>query len=148
MPLEFTALAGAGPDVRVLDPGGAPETIIDTDDTFTVQVRWSVEEPGAAVLGGRWLVRAYAESIGPGQEQQLGQTRFINVGNFTPIAGPPAARGYEANVAVPAGTLAAESATSSGVYKLAVIATHENPNGSATELAGFSEGPVIQMREP
>ena len=148
MPLEFTALAGAGPDVRVLDPGGAPETIIDTDDTFTVQVRWSVEEPGAAVLGGRWLVRSYAESIGPGQEQQLGQTRFINVGNFTPIAGPPAARGYEANVAVPAGTLAAESATSSGVYKLAVIVTHENPNGSATELAGFSEGPVIQMREP
>ena len=132
----------------MLDPGGAPETIIDTDDTFTVQVRWSVEEPGAAVLGGRWLVRAYAESIGPGQEQQLGQTRFINVGNFTPIAGPPAARGYEANVAVAAGTLAAESATSSGVYKLAVIVTHENPNGSATELAGFSEGPVIQMREP
>lgn len=148
MPLEFTALAGAGPDVRVLDPGGAPETIIDTDDTFTLEVRWSVQEPGAAVLGGRWLVRAYAESIGPGQEQQLGQTRFVNVGNFTPIAGPPAARGYEANVAVPAGTLAAESATSSGVYKLAVIVTHENPNGSATELAGFSEGPVIQMREP
>ena len=54
----------------------------------------------------------------------------------------------EANVAVPAGTLAAESATSSGVYKLAVIVTNENPNGSATELAGFSEGPVIQMREP
>ena len=135
MPLEFTPLAGAGPDVRVLDPGGAPETIIDTGDTFTLQVRWSVEEPGAAVLGGRWLVRAYAESIGPGQEQQLGQTRFVNVGNFTPIA-------------VPAGTHAAESATSSGVYKLAVIVTHENPNGSATELAGFSEGPVIQMREP
>jgi hypothetical protein len=148
MPLEFTPLTGAGPDVRVIDPGGAPVTIIDTDDTPTIRVRWSVEEPGAAVLGGRWLVRAYAESIGPGQEEQVGQTRFVNVANFTPIAGPPAARGYEANVAVPAGTLAAESATSSGVYKLAVIVTHENPNGSPTELAGHSEGPVIQMREP
>ena len=147
MPLEFTPLAGAGPDVRVLDPGGAPETIIDTGDTFTIQVRWSVEEPGAAVLGGRWLVRAYAESIGPGQEEQLGQTRRVNVANFTPI-GPPAARGYEANVDVPAGSLDAESATSSGVYKLAVIVTHENPNGSPTELAGHREGPVIQMREP
>ena len=147
MPLEFTGLAGAGPDVTVLDPGGAPETIIDTDDTFEIQVRWSVEEPGAAVLGGRWLVRAYAESIGPGQEQQLGQTRRVNVGNFAPI-GPPAARAYEANVAVPAGSLDAETATSSGVYKLAVIVTHENPNGSPTELAGFSEGPIIQMRNP
>jgi hypothetical protein len=148
MPLEFMSLAGDGPDVRVLDPGGAPETIIDTDDTFTIQVKWSVEEPGAAVLGGRWLVRAYAESIGPGQEQQLGQIRRVNVGNFTPIVGPPAARGYEANVDVPAGTLDAESAASSGVYKLAVIVTHENPNGSPTELAGFSEGPIIQMRNP
>lgn len=148
MPLEFTGLAGAGPDVRVLDPGGAPATIIDTDDTPTIRVRWSVEEPGAAVLGGRWLVRAYAESIGPGQEQQLGSTRFVSVVNFTPILGPPLARGYEANVDVPAGTLDAESATSSGVYKLAVIVTHENPNGSPTELAGFSEGPVIQMRNP
>ena len=147
MPLEFTPLAGAGPDVTVLDPGGAPETIIDTDDTFEIQVRWSVEEPGAAVLGGRWLVRAYAESIGPGQEQQLGQTRRVNVGNFAPI-GPPAARGYEANVDVPAGSLDAESAASSGVYKLAVIVTHENPNGSPTELAGFSEGPIVQMRNP
>jgi hypothetical protein len=147
MPLEFMSLAGDGPDVTVLDPGGAPETIIDTDDTFTIQVRWSVEEPGAAVLGGRWLVRAYAESIGPGQEQQLGQTRRVNVANFTPIATPPA-RGYEANVDVPAGTLDAESAASSGVYKLAVIVTHENPNGSPTELAGFSEGPIVQMRNP
>ena len=147
MPLEFMGLAGAGPDVTVVDPGGAPETIIDTDDTFEIQVRWSVEEPGAAVLGGRWLVRAYAESIGPGQETQLGQTRRVNVGNFQPIFSP-AARGYEANVAVPAGTLDAETATSSGVYKLAVIVTHENPNGSPTELAGFSDGPIIQMRNP
>ena len=147
MPLEFTPLAGAGPDVSVLDPGGAPQTIIDNDDTFTIRVRWSVEEPGAAVLGGRWLVRAYAESIGPGQEQQLGQVRRINVANFTPV-GPPAARGYEANVDVPAGSLDAESASSSGVYKLAVIVTHENPNGSPTDLAGFTEGPVIQMRNP
>lgn len=147
MPLEFMSLAGDGPDVTVLDPGGAPETIIDTNDTFTIQVRWSVEEPGAAVLGGRWLVRAYAESIGPGQEQQLGQTRRVNVGNFAPIVSPPA-RGYEANVDVLAGSLDAETATSSGVYKLAVIVTHENPNGSPTELAGFSEGPIIQMRNP
>ena len=148
MPLEFMGLAGAGPDVRVLDPGLAPETIIDTGDTFTIEVKWSVEEPGAAVLGGRWLVRAYAESIGPGQEEQLGQTRRVNVANFVPIPGNPASRGYEANVDVPAGTLDAENATSSGVYKLAVIVTHENPNGSPTELAGFSDGPIIQMRNP
>jgi hypothetical protein len=147
MPLEFTALAGAGPDVRVLDPGGAPETIIDTDDTFTPQVRWSVEEPGAAVLGGRWLVRAYAESIGPGQEQQLGQTRFINVGNFTPIAGPPAAPGYEANVAVPAGTLAAVGDELRGLQAGRDRHPRE-PERVSYRVGRLQRRAVIQMREP
>ena len=58
MPLEFTPLTGAGPDRTGDRSWRAPVTIIDTDDTQTIQVRWSVEEPGAAVLGGRWLVRA------------------------------------------------------------------------------------------
>jgi hypothetical protein len=147
MPFEFPpALSGSGPSVTVLDPGGAPNTIIDTDDPFQIRVQWAVDQPGASLLGGQWLVRAYAESIGPGQEIQLTPAVPVNVSAGVP-GGPPARLEYTANVNVGAGTLQAENANSSGVYKLVAIVTHQNFGGD-TVLAGFSEGPVIQMRNP
>lgn len=145
MPFEFPpALSGSGPNVQLLDSGGAPATIIDTGDPFALRVTWSVDQPGASLLGGQWLVRAYAESIGPGQEQQLGAAVQINVAAGVPGGG---ALTYTATVSVAANTLAAETATSSGVYKLVVIVTHQN-FGGPTILAGFSEGPVVQLRDP
>lgn len=152
MAIEMPGLQGSGPNVQLIDPGGAPATIIDTGNPFTLRIDWSVLEPGAGLLGGRWVVRAYAESLGPGQEKQIGPTRNVNVSSFTPVAGPPASRRYTTDVVVGAGELEAESDAPqrSGVYKLVVIVTHENPAGAAnaTEVAGFSEGPVIQLREP
>lgn len=150
MAIEFPGpYTGTGPDVTLIDPGGAPTTIIDTDDPFQVQVDWSVGLPQATLLGGQWLVRAYAESVGPGQEIQLGavQPTQVPVSNFIDV---PPDRRYQATINVPAGSLEAESdagAQSSGVYKLVVVLTHQNL-GSATVIAGFSEGPLIQLREP
>jgi hypothetical protein len=147
MPIEFPpAMSGSGPDVQVLDPGGAPNTIIRTADPFAVRVRFAVDQPGASLLGGQWLIRAYAESVGPGDEKQIGNTVALNVSAGVP-GGPPARLEYTATVQVPAGTLADEGPNSSGVYKLVVIVTHNN-FGGPTVLAGFSEGPVIQMRQP
>jgi hypothetical protein len=145
MPFEFPPpLAGAGPTVTVLDPaGGPPSTIIDTDDPFLVRVDWSVDLPAAALLGGQWLVRVYAESIGPGQEVQIG-TQAVSVGAGT--AGPTSIA-YRANIPVAAGTLQAESGASSGVYTIVAVVTHNGFLGP-TVLAGFEQGPVIQMREP
>jgi hypothetical protein len=51
------------------------------------------------------------------------------------------------DVNVPGNTLSAENANNSGVYKIVVVVTHQN-FGGPTVLAGFSEGPVIQVREP
>jgi hypothetical protein len=150
MPLEFpsAALSGSGPSVQVIDTGGLPNTIIDTDDQFTIRVRWSVNQPGASLLGGQWQVRAYAESIGPGQEKELGQNPpvTVSVGAGTPGVGP-ARLDYTADVVVPPNSLNAEGPNSSGVYKLVAIVTHQN-FGQPTVLAGFSEGDVIQMRNP
>jgi hypothetical protein len=145
MPFEFPPpLTGAGPNVSVLDPaGGPPSSIIDTGDPFLVRVEWSVDLPAASLLGGQWLVRCYAESIGPGQEVQIG-TQAINVAAGTP---GPGAIAYTANIPVAAGTLQAESNVSSGVYTIVAVVTHNGFLGP-TVLAGFDQGPVIQMREP
>jgi len=147
MPLEFPpAMSGSGPDVQVIDPGGAPNTIIRVVDPFTIRVRFAVDQPGASLLGGQWLIRAYAESVGPGDEKQIGNTVQLNVSAGVP-GGPPARLEYTADVNVPANTLDDEGPTSSGVYKIVTIVTHRN-FGGPTVLAGFSEGPMIQMRQP
>jgi hypothetical protein len=105
MPFEFPpALTGSGPAVQVLDPGGAPNTIIQRQDPFVIRTQFSIDQPGASLLGGQWQLRAYVESIGPGQEVQVG-TAALNVAAGVPAGGP-------------------------------------------TVLAGFSQGPVIQVREP
>jgi hypothetical protein len=146
MPFEFPpALTGAGPSVQVLDPGGAPNTILVKTDPFGIRVRWSIDQPGASLLGGQWLLRAYAESVGPGQEQLLTPPLPINVSAGTPA---PGRLDYQADITVPPNTLLSEQdPNSSGVYKLVVVVTHQN-FGGPTVLAGFSEGPVIQIREP
>jgi hypothetical protein len=145
MPFEFPpALSGTGPSVQVLDPGGAPNTIIQRQDAFTIRARFTVNQPGASLLGGQWQMRAYVESIGPGQEIQVG-TNALAVSAGVPVPGP--ALEYTLNVAVPGNTLSAEDNNNSGVYKIVVVITHQN-FGGPTVLAGFSEGPVIQVREP
>jgi len=63
-----------------------------------------------------------------------------------PGGGPPRLE-YTVDVNVPGNTLSAENANNSGVYKIVVVVTHQN-FGGPTVLAGFSEGPVIQVREP
>jgi hypothetical protein len=152
MPFELPGLTATGPDVEVLE-GGVPQRIIDTGNTFNIVVTWSVDLPGVNALGGDFLVRTYAESIGPGQERQLAQVKVVPVSSGVLAGGPPATRrDYVADVLVAAGTLDAEEPASSGgpqssgVYKLVVIVTHQSLGD--TEIAGFSEGPLIQMRNP
>jgi hypothetical protein len=152
MPFEFPPpLSGSGPNLQVLDPGGTPNTIIDTDDPFKLRVTWSVNQPGASLLGGQWTVVGYAESIGPGQEKRIGNPASLAVSAGVPAAGP-ARLEYSVDIDVPANELLAEEPSgsgqnSSGVYKLTAIVVHQN-FGGPTVLAGFVEGPVIQMRNP
>jgi hypothetical protein len=146
MPIEFPPpLSGSGPNVQVLDPGGAPNTIIQRGDTITIATEFAVNQPGASLLGGDWQMRAYVESIGPGQEIQVG-TATLPVSAGVPAVGP-ARLVYSLSVPVNSTLLSAENNNNSGVYKLVVVITHSN-FGGPTVLAGFSEGPVIQVREP
>jgi hypothetical protein len=150
MPIEVpTAFTATGPNVAVVDPGGAPVTIIRTVDQFRLRVTWALEGSAALLLGGNWLLRAYAESIGPGQEQQLGSTVPVplSAGTITTTPAGLPRLAFDQEIIISPPHLQAEGPGSSGVYKLVTILTHENFAGP-TVLAGFNEGPVIQMREP
>jgi hypothetical protein len=145
MPFEFPPpLTGDGPFVQVLDPSGtAPRIIIDTDHDFRVRVRWSLERPAADLLGDDWIVQVYAESIGPGPEQRLGvETVPVSSGSVSATQVE-----FTGTINVPAGTLPAEAANRSGVYMLVAVVTYNGAFGP-TVLAGFEQGPVIQLRDP
>lgn len=129
---------------QIVDNTLAPATVLDSGLPFNINVSWTVPAGIAALLnaGHQFRLRAYAESFGPGQEQQIGGT--VNVAavpnrlNYGPIA-----------INVLANTLQGEGVGAppvSGTYKIVTVL--QLLNGGATEDSGFTEGPVIQMRTP
>jgi hypothetical protein len=141
MPIEWGGInLQSNISATVLDNTAAPSTVLDANLPFTVAVSWSVPPALAPFLGGSFRVRCYAESIGPGPEQQIGAL------NQAVVAGQV---NYAGNVPVPGNALPGEGAGAppvSGVYKIVTVIQHIN--GGATEGSGFSEQPVIQLRQP
>lgn len=131
------SLAGALSAV-LIDPGQAPATIVKTTDPFRVHADWFVNGPAAAIMGGDWHLRAYLESIGPGFEGQIGPTVNVPVATTPPL---PLPRNYHADINVAAGAVPA------GTYKLVTVLLYTN-GGFPNEIAGFSEGPLVQFYDP
>lgn len=124
-------------NVVVLDPDSTPNRVLDTDRAFRIRVDWKTIGQSVQTLGGDWHVRAYYESMGPGPEGFFAES----VVPVSPVAPPATSESYST-------LLGPASITTAGVYKIVVVLTHTNTNGSATELAAFGEGPLIQLRTP
>ena len=129
-------LGPGGVTATVLDNNGAPATVLEAGDPFTVHADWTISPLAALLLGGQWELTAYVESIGPGPEQQVGPTVIV------PLTG---ATNYSADITVPAGTLPDDPAPpTSGVYKTVTVLTHRN-FGQVTDVVGIVEGPVLRI---
>ena len=122
-------------DAQVLDNNGAPATVLEASEDFSIKTGWSIDALSAVLLGGQWEVSAYVESIGPGPEQLVGST-------VVPLDGSTA---YNATVTVAKGTLPDNPGPpQSGVYKLVTVLTHRN-FGKITNIAAVVEGPVLRI---
>jgi hypothetical protein len=97
---------------ELLEPGQLSSTqlIRDTQD-WGIKVRWEMHDALAAFLNVDFDVTAFAESIGPGQEENLGTVTENSLS--VPFAGGQ--RVYEKDFLVAHGILQA------GVYKLVII---------------------------
>ena len=129
--------------VQVLDNTTAPANILDAGLATTIRINWTIPPPHNATLGGSFRLRAYAESIGPGQEVQLGNT--LNV----PVV--PGQANYTGDIALPGSTLLGEGelfggVPVSGIYKIIAVLQHLNPG--ATEVSGFAEASIRMFRTP
>ena len=144
--------------VAVTEPGGIvaglSNNVVDPNQPFEVTVEWKIfgglVPLWIAALDPNglnpWTVSIYAESVGGGQEQLVGEAQ-VATSAFTNGAGL-LERDYTATVTVASGTLQEGNpgSNTSGVYKLAAVVFLDSQLGVlGYDLAGFSEGPIIEV---
>jgi hypothetical protein len=123
-------------------PAG-PATILVASVDSKVNIRWNVPSPHNMTLGGSFQLRAYVESIGPGQEMQLGPTKIVSV--------VPGQLDYAETIDIPGGTLLGEGedfggVPVSGLYKIIAVLQHLNPG--PTWVSGFAEETIKMFLSP
>jgi len=134
---------------------GKSSLVVNRDESFDIEVSWhvfgnltSLWLTALSVDTPNWVVTAYAESQGPGDEVTLGS---VDV----PIGGPPFTsldQAYSATLTVPPGTLSEENPgdpTQSGTYKIVVTAFLNSALGPVGyDMMGYAEGPIIKVESP
>jgi hypothetical protein len=121
---------------QLLDNNGAPSTVLEAAQEIEIRCEWVISPLAALLMGGQWEVAAYAESIGPGPEQQIGPTVVVALNGGT---------NYAATIRVPGGTLPDDPAPpQSGAYKVVVLLTHRN-FGKVSDVAAVVEFPVVRI---
>ena len=133
---------------------GKSNLVVNRDKSFDIEVSWHVFGnlvplwlTALSVKSPNWVVTAYAESQGPGDEVSLGS---VNV----PVRGPNFTldEAYKAKLTVPANKLHEENPgdpTQSGVYKIVVTAFLDSALGPVGyDMMGYAEGPIIKVESP
>jgi len=129
-------ITGAGPTATVQDPDGTPNNILDVTVGGSVVVDWSFQGVGIALLDlAEFTVELYADPVGPASNVLVGTA--VVPGTITvPPTGP---NPYTATIPIPAGFLAV------GAYRLTTLITCSE-GGFSAPIAGFVDGPIIQVR--
>jgi hypothetical protein len=140
--IQFPAVRpGAGTlTAELIDQRGAPAGVLDARQHFVIKLRWSVSRSLAAMIGGEWEIRIFADAIGPGPAMPL------TIPLTVPADGSPS---YYLPVLVPGGTLPSldpgrPSCGASGAYKIIVLLGHRN-HGAYTDVSAVVELSVARI---
>jgi hypothetical protein len=133
---------------------GKSNLVVNGDKDFEIDVSWHVFGnlvplwlTALSVNTKDWVVAAYAESQGPGDEKSLGEVRV-------PVRGPLFSQdeAYSAKLTVKAGTLPEEdpgNLNQSGTYKIVVTTFLDSAiGGVGYDMMGYAEGPIIKVESP
>ena len=148
---NFDDFDGKIGSVTLIDADGVPNRVIQQDKGFTVDVAWDAEDKthsgGLAWLDGEWTVYAFAESIGPGPEIQVGLPVPVA---YTPgVAAGGNSGAWAAMVTVQPNELDGDNPpTVSGMYFLGVLITHTTASGIKTMITAFGKSPRFEVRNP
>lgn len=118
---------------QVTDPDGTPaSTIISMTDRWSLTVRWQVHGLFVPSIGGKWRIRAYLESIGPGPELEVARADVAMTG------GSDYTETFRIGPYMP---------DKPGPYRLVTVITSVNLMDTPAPFAGYDEGPILQFFE-
>ena len=133
---------------------GKSNLVINGDKDFDIEVKWHVFGnlvplwlTALSVRSPNWVVTAYAESQGPGDEVSLGSV-------LVPVGGPFFSQDetYSAKLNVPAKKLPEEdpgNPNQSGTYKIVVTTFLDSDLGPVGyDMMGYAEGPIVKVESP
>jgi hypothetical protein len=133
---------------------GKSNLVVNGGAPFDIEVSWHVFGnlvplwlTALSVNTPNWVVTAYAESQGPGDEITLGS---VNV----PVRGPVFSQdeAYTGKLTVPANTLKEENPgdpSQSGTYKIVVTTFLDSTLGPVGyDMMGYADGPIIKVENP
>lgn len=139
--------------VKVIDPAAPPimvsNNVIDPTKPWKIEVKWTLEGFFVPLyikaLGGNWIVEAYADSMGPGQEKRISMV--------TVPAGPAEnPKTYSATLPVLAGEIQEHTPGAggpSGIYRLTVSAFLDSNAGlPGYDISGFADGITFRAENP
>ncbi len=134
--------------IMVQDPfdPATPQNVIETIDPWQIDVKWEIDDVGAALMGGTWFITAYLDDR-DGEATFSGRVAPTTEVKVNSAPSLPLPRQYETLIQVPAGKV------SKGLYDLTVAIVYENTAGPGTDkgikqsVAGFSDGPTLEFYE-
>jgi hypothetical protein len=112
---------------ELVDPSGAPLTVLDIDVGFTVKGR--LELPGW--LSGKGVVRLSADEIGGPIDKEIGHADVAITGASTPT--DPPSKMYPWSITVKSPTLPDESK----MYQFGLVFILKTLGGGHTDIGGF-----------
>lgn len=124
-------LTGTGPTATVLDPDGTPNWILDAAQGGSVQVDWTFSGSLSAILGDvQFTVTLVADPVSVNPKLVLGTATVTNAsGNYSVTF-----------------TIAPNSLNPDAYRLTTVITSIETSTGGSLPIAGFVDGPIIQIR--
>jgi hypothetical protein len=132
--------------IMVQDPfdTSTPQNVIETKDPWQIDVKWEIDDVGAALMGGTWFITAYLDDR-DGEATFSGRVAPTTEVLVNSASSLPLPRQYHTVISVPAGKV------TKGLYDLTVAIVYENTGAPGTDkgikhsVAGFSDGPTLEF---
>lgn len=124
-----------------LDSGIAPNTIINIEDDFYVDIYWTLQGTLQSLICGEWCIHLHMESIGKGKEFNYPRHR-----RSVRVPVKPCGDGrYSYRLRVPGGTVKSKQC---GIpYQTAVTVSMLDSCGDPASIIGVVNGPTLHFHK-